>query len=287
MNTDATLGELQTLLGRLLEKGADIGLELIGAILILIIGWWLARRAQGVTHRLLDRIPGLDATVKPFLGSLARYTVLLITVVAVLAQFGVQTTSIIAVLGAAGLAIGLALQGTLQNVAAGVMLLLRPFQIGDYIDAEGTAGTVEATGLFMTELTTFDGVYRSVPNAQLWGRAILNYSRNPTRRLDVPVGIAYEDDIGRAFEVLLPLMQGDDRVQAEPAPQVMVLNLGESSVDLNLRCWTARGDYWQLRFDMTRAVKEALDGAGISIPFPQRVVHQYHHDGDTAGDKAG
>lgn len=272
-------------LEKLVERAAEYGLEVIGAIVILLVGWWLADWARRLTLRALDRIPRLNPTVRPFLGSIARYAVLVVTVIAVLAQFGVQTTSIIAVLGAAGLAIGLALQGTLQNVAAGVMLLLlRPFEIGDFIDAEGTSGTVNSVGLFTTELTTFDGIYRSVPNAQLWGRGILNYTRNPTRRLDIPVGIAYAEDIEQAFDALLPVMRNDGRVLAEPAPQVMVLGLGESSVDLNLRCWTARQEYWQLRFDLFKEAKQALDAAGITIPFPQRTVHVQQHGGAPADD---
>jgi len=194
----------------------------------------------------------------------------------VLAQFGVQTTSIIAVLGAAGLAIGLAMQGTLQNIAAGVMLLfLRPFRINDYIDAEGIAGTVDEVGLFTTHMHTYDGVYQEVPNSQLWNRTIKNYSRLPTRRLDVIVGIAYSDDMDTAQNVLLNLLREDKRVHTDPEPQVLVSELGDSAVNLNLRCWTNADDYWGLLFDTTKAAKQRLDAAGISIPFPQRDVHLY------------
>ncbi len=193
---------------------------------------------------------------------------------AVLARLGIQTTSIIAVLGAAGLAIGLALQGTLQNIAAGIMLLiLRPFKVGDYIDAGGTAGTVDEIGLFTTDMTTFDGIYLSVPNSSLWNTSILNYTRLPTRRLDIPVGIAYEDDVEKALSLLLEKLRTDSRVLADPEPQVMVTALGESSVDLNLRCWSLREDFWALRFDLNKNAKLWLDSAGISIPFPQRDVH--------------
>ena len=193
-----------------------------------------------------------------------------------LAEFGVQTTSIIAVLGAAGLAIGLALQGTLQNIAAGIMLLvLRPFRVGEYIDAGGVSGTVDAINLFTTDMTTYDGIYRSVPNAELWNRNILNYSRNPTRRLDIPVGIAYEDDVEQALDLLLSHLSQDPRVMPDPEPQVLVTGLGDSSVDLTLRCWTSRTDFWPLRFELNKKVKLWLDAAGVSIPFPQRDVHLY------------
>ena len=176
----------------LIQTGISFGLEIAAALAILALGWWLAGRVQKLILRTLDRLPRMDTTLKPFISSVARYAIIAITLVAVLARLGIQTTSIIAVLGAAGLAIGLALQGTLQNIAAGIMLLLlRPFKVDDYIDAGGIAGTVNEIGLFTTDMTTYDGVYRSVPNASLWNTSILNYSRLPTRRLDVPVGIAY------------------------------------------------------------------------------------------------
>jgi small conductance mechanosensitive channel len=273
MQDDVTT-QIEELIQTMGETLALYGLDILGAVAILVVGWWVSGWAQGAVLRGLNKLPAVDGTLKPFLSSLVRYTILAMTVVAVLANFGVQTTSIIAVLGAAGLAIGLALQGTLQNIAAGVMLLiLRPFKVGDYIDAEGIAGTVAAIGLFTTDLTTFDGIYRSVPNQQLWGRAILNYTRNPNRRVDVPVGISYGDDVNAALALLLEKMSADPRVQAEPVPQTMVMGLGDSSVDLNLRCWTTKEDYWALKFDLTRNAKLWLDEAGISIPFPQRDVH--------------
>ena len=260
----------------LLDQLASYALDAVGALVILLVGWWIAGRAQYLVRRALDRVPRIDDTLKPFLSSSVRYFVIGITFVAVLAEFGVQTTSIIAVLGAAGLAIGLALQGTLQNIAAGIMLLvLRPFRVGEYIDAGGVSGTVDAINLFTTDMTTYDGIYRSVPNAELWNRNILNYSRNPTRRLDIPVGIAYEDDVEQALDLLLSHLSQDTRVLPDPEPQVLVTGLGDSSVDLTLRCWTNRTDFWSLRFELNKKVKLWLDAAGISIPFPQRDVHLY------------
>ena len=258
----------------LIELGTSYGLELIAALMILVFGWWLAGRVQKLILRALDRLPRMDATLKPFLSSLARYAIIAVTLVAVLARLGAETTSIIAVLGAAGLAIGLALQGTLQNIAAGIMLLvLRPFKVGDYIDAGGISGTVDQIGLFTTDMTTFDGVYQSVPNSSLWNTSILNYSRLPTRRMDVPVGIAYEDDVERAMALLLEHLKQDERVLEDPAPQVLVTNLGESSVDLSLRCWSERSNFWALKFELNKKVKLWLDAEGISIPFSQRDVH--------------
>ena len=259
---------------RLIEVATGYGLELIAALAVLLFGWWLAGRAQKLILRALDRMPRMDATLKPFLSSLARYAIIAVTLVAVLARLGVQTTSIIAVLGAAGLAIGLALQGTLQNIAAGIMLLLlRPLKVGDYIDAGGISGTVDEIGLFTTDMTTFDGVYQSVPNSSLWNTSILNYSRLPTRRMDVPVGIAYEDDVERAMALLLDQLKKDERILDDPVPQVLVTNLGESSVDLSLRCWSETSNFWALKFDLNKNVKLWLDAEGISIPFPQRDVH--------------
>ena len=258
----------------LIETGISFGLEIAAALAILVLGWWLAGRVQKLILRTLDRLPRMDTTLKPFISSVARYAIIAITLVAVLARLGIQTTSIIAVLGAAGLAIGLALQGTLQNIAAGIMLLLlRPFKVGDYIDAGGIAGTVDEIGLFTTDMTTYDGVYRSVPNASLWNTSILNYSRLPTRRMDIPVGIAYEDDVEKAMTLLLDHLKRDSRVLSEPAPQVLVTGLGESSVDLSLRCWSERTDFWTLKFELNKNAKLCLDAAGISIPFPQRDVH--------------
>ncbi|MBT4688946.1 MAG: mechanosensitive ion channel [Rhodospirillaceae bacterium] len=256
------------------------GLDILGAIVILIVGWWIAGMVHRAMARALGRVPRMDETLKPFLCALVRYAVLSVTLVAVLSQFGIETTSIIAVLGAAGLAIGLALQGTLRNIAAGVMLLfLRPFKVGDFIDAGGVSGTVNSIGLFISEFTTFDGVYLSVPNGQLWDTAITNFSRNPTRRMDIVIGIGYDDDIDQGLAILLALMEEDTRTLDDPAPQTMVKALGASSVDLNMRCWANSGDFWALQFDLNKAAKAALDQAGISIPYPQQDVHMHKAGG--------
>ena len=256
------------------ELAIQYGLDLVGAVLLLIVGWFIAGWAKRLVTRGLDHIDAIDRTVTGFLASLARYLVLILVLVAVLAQFGVETASILAVLGTAGLAVGLALQGTLSNIAAGLLLLfLRPFKAGDYVDAEGIAGTVEEIGLFATRFTTFDGVYLAVPNGQISNRSILNYSRLPTRRLDIGVGIGYGDDIDGASAVLMGLIKGDGRILDDPEPQVMVTALADSSVNLNMRFWCKAGDYWALKFDMTKAAKIEIEGAGFSIPFPRRDLH--------------
>ena len=260
----------------------SIGRDALAAIVILALGLWLSGRVASIINKGAKRSRHIDDTLRPFLSSLARYAILIVTIISVLARVGVQTTSIVAALGAMGLAVGLALQGTLQNISAGLMLLvLRPFQVGDYIDASGISGTVETIGLFSTEMTTYDGIYQAVPNVSLWNTSILNYSRLPTRRLDVPVGIAYEDDIEKAMALLLDHLQQDSRVMSEPAPQVLVTGLGESSVDLSLRCWTQRTDFWTLKFELNKNAKLWLDTAGISIPFPQRDVHLIPTPDDT------
>ncbi len=268
--------EVLDLLNQAVGLAVQFGLDLVGALVLLIGGWIVAGWARRGVLRVLDRAPGLDESLKPIVASVTRYAILILVLIAVLAQFGVQTTGIIAVLGTAGLAIGFALQGTLQNIAAGIMLLfLHPFRIGDYIDAEGVAGTIDEIGLFTTHMHTYDGIYLQVPNAQLWNHAIRNYSRLPTRRLDIVVGIGYADDIDKTQAALMDLLENDARVHGDPAPQVMVEELAESSVNLNLRCWTDAGDYWNLRFDLTKAAKQRLDAEGITIPFPQRDVHLY------------
>ena len=254
----------------------DYALDMVGAVLLLIAGWMVAGWVQKHTARMLGAVERVDATLLSFVTQLVRYSILILVMVAVLAQFGVQTTSIIAVLGAAGLAVGLALQGTLANIAAGVLLLfLRPFKIGEYIDAGGVAGTVREIGLFATEFESYDGIFVMVPNSQLASAAITNYSRLPTRRLDLVIGISYGDNMNQAMTVLNDLLVHDDRILKEPPHQVMVKELADSSVNLNLRCWTKRQDYWSLLFDLTKQAKERLDKHGISIPFPQRDVHLF------------
>ncbi len=253
---------------------AQYALNVVGALALLVFGWTAAAWAQRYVRNALERAEGVDATLRPLIAGLVRYTVIALVVIAVLAQFGVQTTSIIAVLGTAGLAIGLALQGSLSNVAAGALLLfLRPIRVGEYIEAGGSTGTVVEIGLFATELHTIDGVYVSVPNAQLTATAIKNYSRLPTRRLDLVIGIDYEDDVDKALGVLNDLLAQDERVLRDPAHEVMVRELAESSVNLNMRCWTRRENYWALRFDLNKQAKARLDAEGITIPFPQRVLH--------------
>jgi len=250
------------------------GLSVIGAVVILIVGFVVAGWVRGAVNKTLSKVDKVDATLRGFFSSLAYYAVVIFTIIAVLAQFGVETTSFIAVIGAAGLAIGLALQGTLSNVAAGVMLLLfRPFKIGDYIEGGGLAGTVKNLSLFVTELATPDNVQIIAPNSQLWGSAIKNYSFHPTRRVDVVIGIAYEDDIDKALAAIVDESKKDSRVAADPAPMAAVTDLGDSSVNFTVRVWCDAADYWGLKFDLTKNLKNRMDAENISIPYPQRTIH--------------
>jgi small conductance mechanosensitive channel len=250
------------------------GLNVLGALTILVAGFVAAGWAARMTSRALARSRRIDETLRYFLASVVRYALIIFTVVAVLERFGVETTSFIAVLGAAGLAIGLAFQGTLSHIAAGIMLLLfRPFRVGQFVDVAGVAGTVESISPFTTVLNTPDNVHIVVPNGQLWRCAVKNYSHNATRRVDLTVGIGYGDDIGKAFEIIRPLIAADERVNKDSAPALMVSNLRDNVVEVQLRVWCAASDYWPLRFDLYRRIKEAFDAGGLSIPFPQTTVH--------------
>jgi len=245
----------------------------IAAVLILIAGWTAAGWLAAWMRRILARTRHFDETLKPITVSLVRYAVIVVTILAVLNRFGVETTSLIAVIGAAGLAVGLAIQGALSNVAAGVMLLLlRPFRVGDYIDVGGAGGTVRAIGLFTTEMVSPDLVYIAMPNSQIFGGTITNYSREPTRRINFTVGIDYSDDIETAQKIVIGVMEAEPRVLKEPKPMAPVGALGASSVDIIVRCWVRNSDYWDAFFELQKAVKLALDAGGITIPFPQRVV---------------
>ena len=249
------------------------GMRLFSAAFIVIAGWMLGNMA----NKKVSAIKKLDATLRSFLGGFIKYVILAVAIITVLGQFGVQTASLLAVLGAAGLAIGLAMQGTLSNVAAGVMILiLRPFNIGDYITADGTGGTVQSLGLFGTELATPDNVYIFVPNSKIWNTNIFNYSRNALRRQDINVGISYGDDIGKAFNIITKVLNDEERTlksDEEKLPQVMTSNMNDFSVDLIVRFWCKREDYWAIKWDLTRNIKEALDAGGITIPFPTRTLH--------------
>jgi small conductance mechanosensitive channel len=270
---------MEDTLGQLMTFAVTYGLKVLGAFLILIVG----RIAAGIVRKLIKRgfkKASLDPTLAGFISQFGYILVLVVAVLAALAKFGVETTSFVAVMGAVGFAIGFALQGSLAHCAAGVMIIVfRPFKVGDFIDAAGVLGTVQEIRLFTTVMFTPDNVLLVVPNGKIFGDIIKNYSVNETRRVDLTVGIGYGDSIDRAIEVLLELMKADDRIIKEPEPQIVVQELADSSVNLLIRCWTRRGDFWGVKCDLTKNVKENFQLQGIEIPYPQRVVHTVSEPG--------
>ena len=256
----------------ILQYALDWSFNLLAAIITLLLGIWISSKISFWIRESLLKLDKLDPTLPPIAGSVTRYAILVITIIAVLAQFGVNTTSIIAVLGAAGLAIGLALQGTLSNVAAGVMLLfLRPFKVGNWIEAAGISGTVREIGLFATIIDTFDNVYISVPNSTIWSSTIVNHSRYNTRRMDIDIGVSYDSNIDLVLKTLLTMAE-DERVLKKPSPQGLVVNYGDSSITVRLRLYAKNSVYWELYWDLMKKTKNTLDKANIEIPFPQRVI---------------
>lgn len=249
------------------------GLQVVGAFAILIGGYMVSGWVQRRLRRWSSKDDRIDPTIRPLILQLVRGGIMAVAVIAVLNNFGVQTASVVALLGAAGLAIGLALQGTLANVASGVMLLtLRPLAVGESVEVGGNLGTVMEIGLFATTLKGFDGVICFYPNSSVWGSTIKNFSRNGLRRFEVGIGIAYQADIDRAFTLVHDVLDKDERILKDPAPAVFVGNLADSSVDLVVRGWCSAADAIPTGNDMRRLIKQRFDRDGISIPFPQREV---------------
>ncbi|SDV02136.1 mechanosensitive ion channel family protein [Pseudomonas sihuiensis] len=242
------------------------------AVITLLIGWWLISRLTSSIESMLAARK-VDRALSSFIGSLVSIVLRILLLISVASMIGVETTSFIAMIGAAGLAIGLALQGSLANFAGGVLIMLfRPFRAGDWIEAQGVSGSVDSIQIFHTTLKTGDNKVVIVPNGSLSNGHITNYSREPRRRADINIGIDYSSDIKKAREVLLEIAQ-DPRVHVDPAPVVFVTGLGDSAVNISLRVWVATGDFWPVTFEFTELAKERLTEAGIGIPFPQRVVH--------------
>jgi len=249
------------------------GSQLLLALLTLLVGWWIIGRITGRALALMEK-RNIDRTLHGFVGNLLGMGLKVLLLISVAGMVGVQTTSFIAVLGAAGLAIGLALQGSLANFAGGVLILfLRPFKAGEYIEAQGVAGTVDTISIFHTVLKTPDNKTVIVPNGSLSNGNIVNYSRQPTRRVDINLGIDYGDDVKQARSLLLALAQADSRVLKDPEPVVWLASLGDNSVNLSLHMWTRTEDFWGVFWDIQEQAKESFDANGITIPFPQRTVH--------------
>ncbi len=264
---------METYLDAVREWIVGFGPRLLAALLIYVVGWLVARVLRGVVQRILARAQ-FDETLSLFLSRLAYMAVLAFAVVATIQKLGVDTTSFAALIAAAGLAIGLSLQGSLGNFASGVVIIaLRPFNVGDYVEAGGIAGTVEAVSVFATELKTADNKKIIVPNSGITSGPITNYSAKPTRRVDLVVGISYDDDLRKAKIILEKILADDERVLKDPAPVVAVSELGDSSVNLVVRPWVESADYGAVKFDLTERIKQRFDEERISIPFPQRDVH--------------
>lgn len=261
-----------------------MAINLVVAVLILIVGWMFSSFLGRSLQRLAARSKHIDPTIVPMVYSVTVWSVRIFVIIAVLARFGVQTASIITVLGAAGLAIGLALQGTLQNIAAGIMLLvLRPLRTGEFISVVGKGdGTVAEVGLFITRLIQFDGVHINLPNSLVWGNPIINYSRNLTRRLDVEVGVRHGDDIELALQELRHFLQSHALVLPDPAPQVMVTEYRESTMVVNMRVWVDATAYWDVRFDLYRNALQVLQRAGLKTPMPLREVQVHELQSENA-----
>ncbi len=269
--------DFSNILPRLQELLAFYGLKIVAAILIFVVGRWVARALRNVIKRMMTK-GNVDVMLVSFVGHLTYIALLAFVIIAALNQLGIQTTSFIAIIGAAGLAIGLALQGSLANFAAGVlMIIFRPFQVGDYIEGAGVAGAVEKVQIFTTQLKTPDNKTIIIPNAKIMGDNITNYSAKDTRRVDMVIGVGYGDDLKKVREILEDILAKDHRILKDPAPTIGVLELGDNSVNFAVRPWVKRDDYWGAYFDVTESVKRRFDEEGISIPYPQRDVHLYEY----------
>ena len=265
--------DIQTAIEQYTPLLISYGVKLLLAIAVFIIGKWLAKKITSMVKAAMLK-SGIDQTVATFASNLAFGLLMTIVVIAALAQIGIQTASFVAIIGAAGLAVGLALQGSLSNFASGVMIILfRPIKQGDFIEAGGAMGVVKDISIFVTTMTTGDNKTIIIPNSSIIGGAITNYSTQPTRRIDMVVGISYDSDIKKAKQILQEIVDADDRVLKDPATTIAVSELADSSVNLVFRPWVNSADYWPTKFDLTEQVKLRFDEAGVGIPFPQMDVH--------------
>ncbi len=258
----------------MVEKASAFLPSAAGALIVLIIGLWLAGWIKKIAIRAMNKTGKVDVTLAGFLSSLIHYGLIALVLITTLGIFGVPTTSFAALIGAAGLAIGLALQGTLGHVASGVMMLgFRPFAVGDFVEAAGVAGTVKTIGLFTTELATPDNKMVIIPNGKIFDDVITNYAGYTTRRVDFVFGVSYNDDLDKAMDLIRTEVDGEARVKQTPAPVIAVDNLGDSSVDIVCRIWVEGGDYFPVKWALTKAIKERFDAAGVSIPYPTRSIY--------------
>lgn len=254
-------------------------MSILMALLVFLIGKWVAKKVTNLLVKVLRKVNGMDETLVKFLENIVYYLLMIIVILAALSELGIETTSFMAILGAAGLAIGLALQGSLGNFASGVMIILfKPFKVGDVVTAAGVTGSVHEVSIFNTVMITPDNQKIIIPNSSITSDSIVNINANPTRRVDLVVGIGYDDDIKKAKDVLNTIVEADDRVLKEKGITVAVSELADSSVNFVVRAWVNTPDYWGVKFDLTENIKLTFDKEGISIPFPQQDVHHYNND---------
>jgi len=271
--TSVSGGTAQQILTRIGEGLATYGLKVVGAIIVFLVGRWVTKRLSSLINKGLTNAK-VDPTLVPFIENLAYTALLVFVIIATLAAVGVQTASVIAVLGAAGLAVGLALQGALANFASGVLILtFKPFRVGDFVETAGVKGTVQAIHVFNTVLNSIDNVRIILPNGQVTGSSILNYTANGTRRIDLVVSVAYEDDLRKARRVIESVLAAEPRILPDPAPLVAVSAMAASSIDLVVRPWVKTPDYWDVRFALTEKLKVTLEEHGLTIPFQQHDIH--------------
>ncbi|MEM8547060.1 MAG: mechanosensitive ion channel domain-containing protein [Pseudomonadota bacterium] len=269
-NLNIDLDQLNELI---MSYGADFGVKILAAIATFVVGRIIVRIVMSGVNRIMEKTE-FDELLERFVATIIRTLLNIFVILATLQVLGFELTSVIAVLGAASLAVGLALQGSLSNFAAGVLIIMfRPYRNGDYIEAAGEGGSVEEVTLFNTILRTPDNRKIILPNSNVTSGSIINYSSHPTRRIDLTIGVGYGDDLKKTTQVLEEIIAADDRILADPAPTVAVAELADSSVNFVVRPWVKTSDYWPTRFDLTQRIKERLDEEGISIPFPQRDLH--------------
>lgn len=260
---------------------AHYGMQVVGAIAILVLGILAAKVFTKIFRKVLRRAK-IDETLVSFGGNMLQFVLIMLVVIAALSRLGFQTSSLIAMMGAAALAVGLSLQSNLSNLAAGVLILIfRPFRLEEMVEIGGVLGKVEEITIMVTKLRMLDGKLAIMPNTKAFSDKLINFTAAKTRRVDLVIGIGYDDDLKKAKDILHRLMEEDPRVLKEPAPSIIVLNLGDSSVDIGVRPWTNNGDWWAVKCDLTEKIKITFDEQGINIPYPQRDVHLYPATGSS------
>ena len=264
-----------TVVEKMIEALSLYGIKIIAAVVIIVVGLWVSKIIKNCFLKTLHK-KKVDPTLVGFLASMLHGGLVIFVVISAISKLGVQTTSFVAVIGAAGLAVGLALQGSLSNFAAGILLILfKPFKVGNFVKAGGEAGVIVEVGILTTEMKTPDNVQIIIPNSTIMGSAITNVSAHPTRRIDMTLGVGYDDDLNKAKQIMEDLLAADERVLKDPVATIAVAKLGDSSVEFVIRPWVNSADYWSVKFDFTKAVKEKFDAEGISIPYPQSDVHVF------------